>query len=51
MTIERVALVVHTGKPDATNVKNELFRFFNERDISVDEERPDLVAALGGHGT
>lgn len=51
MSIERVALVVHTGKPDATNVKNELFRFFDERGISVDEESPDLVVALGGDGT
>lgn len=51
MTISRVALVTHDGKPAAVELRRFLSEAADSRGISVVEEDPDLVVALGGDGT
>ena len=51
MRIGSVAFVVHTGKPDAVSLSQELTRSLEERGVKVDDGSPDLVLSLGGDGT
>ena len=51
MTIERVALVTHDGKPAAVELRDALSQTAAERGIEVTDADPDLVVALGGDGT
>ena len=51
MTIRRVALVTHDGKPAAVELRRFLSEAADSRGISVVDENPDLVVALGGDGT
>ena len=51
MTIRRVALVTHDGKPAAVELRRFLSEAADSRGISVVDEDPDLVVALGGDGT
>lgn len=51
MKIERVAMVVNDGKPQARALAGAIGDFFSERDISVTESEPQLVVSLGGDGT
>jgi NAD+ kinase len=51
VTINRVAIVVHTGKPEALKLEEELRAFLSERGVTVSPDDPDLVVSLGGDGT
>lgn len=51
MSITKMALVTHDGKPGAAELTEEVARAAEGRGISVDGESPDLVVALGGDGT
>ena len=51
MTIARVALVTHDGKPAAVELRDALSEIARTRGIEVSDDRPDLVVALGGDGT
>lgn len=51
MRIKRVAMVVHDGKAGALEIAAELRGFFEEREIEVGDDAPDLVVSLGGDGT
>jgi NAD+ kinase len=51
MTIERVSIVSHTGKPRAAECRRELHDFLGDKPIVVTDESPDLVISLGGDGT
>ncbi|MDP9226841.1 MAG: NAD(+)/NADH kinase [Actinomycetota bacterium] len=51
MSIRRVAMVVHDGKPEAAAVRREITGFLSDRGIEVTEDAPDLVVSLGGDGT
>lgn len=51
MTIRRIALVTHDGKPAAVRLHEALSKAAATRGIVVSEENPDLVVALGGDGT
>lgn len=49
--MERAALVVHTGKPEAVALQRSLEKELAARGVEVVEESPDLVLSLGGDGT
>ena len=49
--ISRVAIVVHTGKPEAVQYESKIADWLAEHSIEVTEEKPDLVLSLGGDGT
>lgn len=51
MTIRRIALVTHDGKPAAVQLHEALSRAAARRGIEVSDDNPDLVVALGGDGT
>jgi NAD+ kinase len=51
MDITKVAMVVHTGKPEAVELKSELERYLDGRGAAVVEEGAQLVVSLGGDGT
>jgi NAD+ kinase len=51
MNIERVAMVAHHGRREITKIQENLREWLEARGIAVDDERPDLVVALGGDGT
>jgi NAD+ kinase len=51
VTIERVALVAHAGKPAALKLEEELRALLEERGVSIGPDDPDLVVSLGGDGT
>ena len=51
MKIESVSFVVHTGKPAARSMREELHALVDERGVAVVERDPDLVVSLGGDGT
>ncbi len=51
MTIQTVSFVVHTGKPAALAMNDELLALLAARGVQVVEEQPDLVVSLGGDGT
>jgi NAD+ kinase len=51
MTIEKVALVHHTGHADAVAVREDVAGFLTGAGLEVTEEEPDLVVSLGGDGT
>lgn len=50
MHIERVAMVVHEGKPQAMELRDRLASFLASRSIDLDEAA-QLVVSLGGDGT
>lgn len=52
-TIERVAFVVHDGKPAARDLDARLREWIADRSIAPasDADTPDLVLSLGGDGT
>jgi NAD+ kinase len=49
--IERVAFVVHDGKPDAVEQAAVIRSMLEGRGIEIGDDSPDLVIALGGDGT
>lgn len=49
--IARVAIVVHTGKPEAVQYESKVGDWLAEHSIDVAETDPDLVLSLGGDGT
>jgi NAD+ kinase len=49
--IGRVAIVVHTGKPEAVEYESKIADWLADRSIEVTEKEPDLVLSLGGDGT
>lgn len=51
MKIARAALVVHDGKPRAVELAAELRARLETAGVTIDDENPDLVLALGGDGT
>lgn len=51
MTITRVALVAHSGKPAALKLEEELAALFESRGVAVGAEDAELVVSLGGDGT
>lgn len=51
MDIEKVALVVHEGKPSAVQLAGELAEYFTARSVEIDEAGAQLVVSLGGDGT
>lgn len=51
MTIERVAFVANTGKSQAGSIRSELEAYLSSRGVSVSEDDPHLLVALGGDGT
>lgn len=51
MKIDRVALVVHDGKPAAVELGATLRELFGELGIEITDEGADLVLSLGGDGT
>lgn len=51
MTVERVAIVVNDGKPEARAGALELSSSLRADGITVAIENPDLVVSLGGDGT
>jgi NAD+ kinase len=51
MSIERVAIVVHDGKEEATLLLEDLREFLGDKGIEVTDSKPDLVVSLGGDGT
>lgn len=51
MNIERVAIVANEAKGRALELEKEIARALEQRGISVTDDRPDLVLALGGDGT
>lgn len=51
MTIRRIALVTHDGKPAAVDLRDALSARAGTRGIEVGDDDPDLVVALGGDGT
>lgn len=51
MTIGRVALVVHRGKPAALELEKDLRALLAERGIEATDDEPELVVSLGGDGT
>lgn len=51
MTIGRVALVAHTGKPAALALEKELREMLSQRGIEATDVEPELVVSLGGDGT
>ena len=51
MSIRRVALVAHAGKPAALKLQEELTALLEERSVEVGPDDPDLVVSLGGDGT
>jgi NAD+ kinase len=51
MTITRVALIAHAGKPAARALEQDLRALLDERGIVVTEDDPQLVVSLGGDGT
>jgi NAD+ kinase len=48
--IQRVALVVHDGKPKAVELREELTAYLDGRGVAVSDDA-DLVISLGGDGT
>jgi NAD+ kinase len=51
MKLQRVAIVVHEGKPKADEVLQRLRSFFDEHQVTIADTDPDLVVSLGGDGT
>jgi NAD+ kinase len=51
VTVARVAIVFHDGKPEAERLFQDIESFLGDRDIAVSQEQPDLVLSLGGDGT
>ncbi|MDP9068069.1 MAG: NAD(+)/NADH kinase [Actinomycetota bacterium] len=51
MTIKRLSLVTHDGKPAAVEMRRVLTELAAAKDISIQDDDPDLVVALGGDGT
>lgn len=51
MSVRRLAIVVHEGKPEAQALADDLESFLQQKRIEVGEESPDLVVSLGGDGT
>jgi NAD+ kinase len=49
--IGRVAIVVHTGKPEAVQYESKIADWLADHSIDVTKEEPDLVLSLGGDGT
>jgi NAD+ kinase len=49
--IAKVSFVVHPTKPEAARMRVEIEEVLAQRGITVDDESPDLVLALGGDGT
>jgi NAD+ kinase len=51
MTVARVAIVFHDGKPEADSLFRDIQSFLADKGIEVGEQEPDLVVSLGGDGT
>ena len=51
MRFERVAIVVHDGKPGADAARDEIEGLLSSKGSVVDGDHPDLVVSLGGDGT
>jgi NAD+ kinase len=51
VSVKRVAMVFHDGKPEASRLFRDIESFLGEKGIEVVEREPDLVVSLGGDGT
>ena len=51
MNIERVALVVHSGRDAILDIREGLVAWLGRQGIDVSDEAADLVVSLGGDGT
>jgi NAD+ kinase len=51
MKVDRVAIVVHDGKPKAVELEKELTNWLGTQGVTVADAEPDLVVSLGGDGT
>ena len=51
MSVERVAMVFHDGKPEASRLFSDIESFLAMKDRQVTDHEPDLVVSLGGDGT
>jgi NAD+ kinase len=51
VTIERISIMAHIGKPLAAQVHKELDDFLASKQVVVTDDAPDLVVSLGGDGT
>jgi NAD+ kinase len=51
VTIQRIAIVAHTGKKQAIAMEPELAEWLEDNGMEVSEKDPDLVVSLGGDGT
>jgi NAD+ kinase len=51
MSVERVAIVFHDGKPEASRLFSDIESFLAKKGIEVADREPDLVVSLGGDGT
>ena len=51
MKVERVAIIMHPGKPQALEIGRELSTWLVGRGVDVVNDQPDLVLSLGGDGT
>lgn len=51
MTLNKVALVVNAGKPDAGQARRQIETYLGNAGLTITEENPDLVLSLGGDGT
>lgn len=49
--IERVAFVAHSVNPESAKLQHELSEFLVTAGVSLSQDAPDLVIALGGDGT
>ncbi|MDQ3620521.1 MAG: NAD(+)/NADH kinase [Actinomycetota bacterium] len=51
MKLERIAIVSHHEKSMAARIEKKIGEFLAARGVTIVEEAPDLVVALGGDGT
>lgn len=51
MNIDRVAIVVHHGRPEISQIHQNVASWLESRGITVSDDDPDLVVSLGGDGT
>ncbi len=51
MSLSRIGVVVHEGKPAAVKLHEELEPWLHQRGATFDDADPELILSLGGDGT